>query len=370
MAELKKTPLNHAHRALGGRMVEFGGWDMPVQYTGVLKEHRAVREQAGLFDVSHMGEIEIIGPKATEVCQNLITNDLMRLDEDGKILYSAMCYPEGGVVDDILVYRFSPEHYFIVVNASNIEKDFDFMLAHSSPGADIRNVSENWGQIALQGPRSLDIIKKVTNEPLEALDYFTFRAAGVAGVDAIVSRTGYTGEDGFEIYTPANRTEDVWKALLENGAPDGLVPVGLGARDTLRLEMGYALYGHELSKDITPLEAGLGWVTKLDKGPFVGREALLGQKERGVPRKLIGLKLIERGIPREQYPVVENGRTIGTVTSGTMSPTLQVGIGMALVERDAARLGSVIQVEIRGKPVAAEVVKAPFVNPSVKPKIK
>lgn len=368
--DLKKTPLNEVHRALGARMVPFGGWDMPVQYSGVLDEHRTTRTKAGLFDVSHMGEIEVEGPDAAAVCQALITNDVNLLQKDGQIIYSAVCYPEGGVVDDVLLHRMSPTKYLFVVNASNIEKDFEFLKQHAPKGAEIRNVSDQWAQLALQGPASEPILKKLTAVPVQDLEYYTFTTGKVAGLDAIVSRTGYTGEDGFEIYVDAKSAVTLWNAIMDAGKPEGILPIGLGARDTLRLEMGYALYGHELSQDITPLEAGLGWVTKLDKGDFTGAAALRKQKAAGVPRQLIHLKLTERGIPRDGYPVLAGGKVIGKVTSGTQSPMLNQGIAMALVERGAVKVDDVVAVEIRGKPFAGMVVRPPFVPSRVKPKAK
>jgi aminomethyltransferase len=367
---LKKTPLNEIHRALGARMVPFGGWDMPVQYSGVIDEHRAVRTKAGLFDVSHMGEIEVRGADAAAVCQALITNDVGLLRENGQIIYSAICYPNGGLVDDVLLHRFAPDHYLFVVNASNIEKDFEFLKEHAPQGADIRNVSDAWAQLALQGPEAEKILAKLTGLPLADIAYYNFSEGAVAGIDGFVARTGYTGEDGFELYVPANRGADLWNAVMEAGAPLGLLPIGLGARDTLRLEMGYSLYGHELSAEISPLEAGLGWVTKLDNGEFVGRDALVKQKAAGVPRELIGLKMLERGIPRDGYPVAAASGPIGVVTSGTQSPTLNVGVAMALVKRGSASVGDQLTVEIRNKPFRVEVVKTPFVPSQVKRKKK
>ncbi len=358
---LKKTPLNEIHRSLGARMVPFGGWDMPVQYTGVIAEHKATREKAGLFDVSHMGEIEVKGMRAAEVCQHLMTNDVARLDEDGKIIYSALCYPDGGVVDDVLLHRVTAEHYIFVVNASNIEKDYAFMREHAPGGAELLNTSDDWAQLALQGPESARILKPLTDTDIDTLAYYTFREGHVAGIAGYIARTGYTGEDGFEVYVPSARAEKLWNALMEEGAPCGITPVGLGARDTLRLEAGYPLYGHELSADILPLEAGLGWVTRLEKGEFVGREALAARKEAGITRELIGLRMTERGIPREGYPVHAGERQIGLVTSGTQSPTLQTGIALALVEKGAVAVDGPLSVEIRGKKVGAQRVKTPFV---------
>jgi aminomethyltransferase len=363
---LKKTPLNEVHRKLGARMVPFGGWDMPVQYSGVIDEHRTVRTKAGLFDVSHMGEIDVKGPDAAAVCQALITNDVALLKEDGQIIYSAVCYPNGTVVDDVLLHRSSSEHYVFVVNASNIEKDYAYLKEHAPKGAELTNFSDEVAQLALQGPLSDTILAKLTQDPIGDIAYYNYRPGTVAGIKGLIARTGYTGEDGFEIYVPANEAVKLWEAIMTEGTPLGMLPIGLGARDTLRLEMGYALYGHELSDQITPLEAGLGWVTKLQKGPFMGRDALIQQKEKGVPRELIGFKFTERGVPRDGYPVSAGGKVIGKVTSGSQSPMLNIGIGMALVERGVVKVGDGIQVEIRGKPFQAVVAKPPFVPSHVR----
>lgn len=283
---LKQTPLNRIHRELGARMVDFGGWDMPVQYTGVIDEHLATRTAAGLFDVSHMGEIEVRGSGALAYIQELTTNDASQL-VPGQVQYSAICYPHGGVVDDVTLYRFGVERYLFCVNASNVDKDFSWMqqvLAEGDfPGVELRNLSDQYAQLALQGPAAEAILARLTDTDLKELVYYHFIEGQVSGVPTIISRTGYTGEDGFELYFTADAAESVWSALLAAGVDDGLKPCGLGARDTLRLEMKYALYGHEISAEITPLEAGLGWITKLAKPSFVGRDALLKQKEKGCP---------------------------------------------------------------------------------------
>jgi aminomethyltransferase len=364
-AIMKLTPLNAAHRALGARMVSFGGWEMPVQYAGVIEEHLAVRERAGLFDVSHMGEIEVRGPDALALVQRLTTNDAARLI-DGQVQYSALCYPDGGVVDDVTLYRSSASHFLFCVNAANTDKDFGWMeqvLAESGlGGVTLTNRSAEFAQLALQGPKAAMILARLTGMALDDLAYYHFGEGDVAGVPALVSRTGYTGEDGFELYLPAAAAAGVWQCLLQAGAGDGLVPVGLGARDTLRLEKGYALYGHELSPAITPLEAGLGWIVKLDKGDFVGRAALASQRAAGVPRRLVGLVMTERGIPREGYPVFAAGRQVGSVTSGTMSPSLRVGIALALVDANQAVIGGELLVGVRDRRLRARVVKPPFVT--------
>jgi len=362
---VKKTPLNQAHRESGARMVDFGGWDMPVQYSGVIEEHLAVRQAAGLFDVSHMGEIEVTGADALAFIQHLTINDAAKL-VDGQIQYSAFCYPEGGVVDDVTLYRFNESRFFFCVNASNTDKDFAWMqqvLAESAMiDVTLSNRSNEFAQIALQGPKSEEILAALTNVPLADIVYYHFCEGVVAGVKMIISRTGYTGEEGFELYLPATAAVKVWQQLLVAGAPHGLLPIGLGARDTLRLEKGYALYGHELSEEISPLEAGLAWITKLDKPDFVGKAALAAQKNHGVPRRRVGLVMQERGIPREGYPVFDGDREVGVVTSGTMSPTLKVGIALALVAPAAAGVDSELQVAIRNRRMSARVVKTPFVK--------
>lgn len=362
---LKVTPLNRVHRGLGARMVDFGGWDMPVQYAGVIEEHLATRAAAGLFDVSHMGEVEVSGANALDYIQYLTINDAARL-VDGQVQYNAICYPDGGVVDDVTVYRFSATHYLFCVNASNTDKDFAWMekvLAERDFGhVVLRNRSDEFAQLALQGPLAEQILARLTTVDLGAIRYYHFNAGEVAGSETIISRTGYTGEDGFELYIAAADAEKMWHALMTAGADDGLMPIGLGARDTLRLEMKYALYGHELSERITPLEAGLGWITKLDKGDFIGGDALRQQKEAGVPRTLVALRITESGIPRADYPLFCGEREVGVVTSGTMSPSLRCGIGLGLVASDCATIGTQLTVGIRKKRVAAQIVKPPFID--------
>ncbi|MDT8440880.1 MAG: glycine cleavage system aminomethyltransferase GcvT [Desulfuromonadales bacterium] len=362
---MKKTPLHAAHRDLGARMVEFGGWEMPVQYRGVIEEHLAVRRSAGLFDVSHMGEIAVRGREALDFLQYLTCNDVSRL-ADGQVQYNALCYTDGGTVDDVTVYRHSAVHFMLCVNAANTDKDFAWMeqvLDESGlTGVALSNLSEQFGQLALQGPHAVRILSQLTDVAVDAITYYHFREGEVAGVPMLISRTGYTGEDGFELYLPAEQTGLLWSRLLEAGAADGLVPVGLGARDTLRLEKGYPLYGHELSAGITPLEAGLGWIVKLDKGDFVGRAALATQQQAGLPRRRAGLLMAERGIPREGYPIHAGGRQVGVVTSGTMSPSLQTGIALALVEAGLQTAGTEIDIEIRNRRLQARAVKLPFVS--------
>ncbi len=362
---MQKTPLNQLHRDLGARMVEFGGWDMPVQYAGVIEEHLAVRQAAGLFDVSHMGEVEVVGENALAFLQYLTTNNAARL-VDGQVQYSALCYPDGGVVDDVTLYRSSEQHFMFCVNAANTDKDFAWMqqvLADSQiEGVTLRNVSDDYAQIALQGPKADEILAQLTDVPLEEISYYHFVEGEVAGVPMMISRTGYTGSGGFELYLPPATAPEIWQRLSEVGTPLGLVPVGLGARDTLRLEKGYALYGHELSAEISPLEAGLGWIVKLDKGDFVGREALQAQKSNGIPRRWVGVRMIDRGIPREGYPVYAGDQQVGLITSGTMSPSLKVGVGLALVETASAVLHAEVEIGVRNRRLKAELVRTPFVE--------
>jgi aminomethyltransferase len=361
---MKKTPLNAVHRQLKARMVDFGGWEMPVQYSGVIAEHQAVRTSAGLFDVSHMGEIEVGGSSAQEFLQYATTNDLTRLT-NGQVQYTALCYEHGGVVDDLTLYRFTAERFMLCVNAANISKDLAWLQSLATAGnytdLTLTDCSPNYGLLALQGPLAQTILTPLTSVNLGELSYYHFSPGRVAGIDLLISRTGYTGEDGFELYCPAEETEPLWQALLQTGVPVGLIPCGLGARDTLRLEKGYALYGHEISADILPLEARLGWITKLNKGDFVGRTALLKARELGVPRQLIGLKLTVPGVPRQGYPVLCDGHAVGLVTSGTSSPTLKQGIALALVDNRAATKDQSWQIEIRQSAKDAEKVTLPFV---------
>jgi aminomethyltransferase len=345
-------------------MVDFGGWEMPVQYSGVIAEHQAVRTTAGLFDVSHMGEIEVRGSSAQDFLQYVTTNDLTKLT-NGQVQYSALCYEHGGVVDDLTLYRISSEHFMLCVNAANISKDLAWLQSLAATGhytdLTISDCSDNYGLLALQGPLAQPILTLLSFVNLDGLAYYHFRPGTVAGIDLLISRTGYTGEDGFELYCPADSTEKLWQELLRAGTPLGLLPCGLGARDTLRLEKAYALYGHEISAEILPLEARLGWITKLDKGDFVGRSALLKARQLGIPRQLIGLKLTVPGVPRQGYPVTCDGRTVGHVTSGTSSPTLKQGIALALVDRKAVASGQTWQIEIRRRAKDAEKVSLPFV---------
>ncbi|MBE0466024.1 MAG: glycine cleavage system aminomethyltransferase GcvT [Candidatus Desulforudis sp.] len=357
---LKQTPLYGIHLNHGARMVPFAGWIMPVQYSGILEEHKAVRTAAGLFDVSHMGEIWIEGTGALEVVQRLITNDAAGLSEN-QAMYSPMCYPDGGVVDDLLVYKTAPDRYLLVVNAGNLDKDLVWITERAGPAARITDRSEETAQIALQGPASLEILRHLTIAPLEQLKYYWFLEGKVNGVDCLISRTGYTGEDGFEIYAAPEKAAELWESLLEAGRNAGLKPAGLGARDTLRFEAGLLLYGNELSPEITPLEAGLKSFVKLEKHHFIGREALLKQQEQGPAKKLVGFEMLERGIPRSGYPLKDqSGEKIGWVSSGTFAPTLEKNLGLGFVSSGHAAPGTLIFVEIRGKLVQAQVIPRPF----------
>lgn len=360
MAELKKTPLNEAHRALGAKMVDFGGWEMPVQYKGIIEEHKAVRTKAGLFDVSHMGEIRVKGPDALKLVQKLITNDASKLAV-GQIQYAIFCLPSGGTVDDLLVYKEADDNYLLVVNASNTDKDYAWVLEHKGDlNVEITNESPETAQIAIQGPKALEILQKLTDTDLAAIKNYWFTYGKVDGVDCLISRTGYTGEDGFEIYFAPEEAVRLWNKLLEAGGDD-IMPCGLGARDTLRFEAKMPLYGHELGEDITPLEAGLGRFVALDKEEdFIGKEALKAQKAAGIPRKIVGFEMIERGVARSNYPVKKDGRKIGYVTTGSYSPTFDKNLGLAIVDSQAVDIGSTIAVEIRNKDVKAQVVKTPF----------
>jgi aminomethyltransferase len=339
-------------------MVEFAGWEMPVQYAGVLHEHEAVRTRVGLFDVSHMGEVVFRGPKALEALNRAFTNDLTKA-ADGQAQYGCLCRESGGIVDDVVVYRRAADDLLVCVNAANRTKDFEWLRAHAG-GADVANESDDWAQLALQGPLAAQLLQRITKVNLSALKSYRFAPGEVAGISCLVARTGYTGEDGFELFSPAAKGPLLWDVLLDSGRPEKIQPCGLGARDSLRLEMAYRLYGSDMDDGTTPLEAGLAWVVKLDKGDFVGREALVKQKEAGVPRKLVGFTLIDPGIPRHGYPVLQDGRKVGDVTSGTKSPSLGIPIGLAYVPTALAAEGSAFAVEIRGRAVAARVVKTPF----------
>lgn len=358
--DLKRTPLYEEHRRLDARMVSFAGYEMPVQYpAGIVAEHQAVRRKAGLFDVSHMGEFEVRGGDALGLVQYVTTNDASKL-EVGQAQYSILCQEDGAAIDDCLVYRLA-DRYMIVVNAANREQDLAWMRKFAGRfGAEVVDRSDEIALLALQGPAAERILQRLTEVPLSTIGYYHFAEGAVDGRPAIISRTGYTGEDGFELYVDDEAAAPLWRRLLEVGGDDGLVPVGLGARDSLRLEMGYILYGNDLDINHTPLEAGLGWVVKPDKGDFLGRSALERQKREGVRERLVGFRLRERAFPRHAYEVRYNGESAGEVTSGILSPSLDQGIGLAYVPVEAAKPGTGIEVVVRNRPLAAEVVRPPF----------
>lgn len=361
---LKRTPLFPIYSEYEARVIDFGGWELPVQFAGIQKEHAAVRTQAGLFDVSHMGEVLVSGTDAVSFLQRLTTNDIDKL-QVGQCHYSFMCYPNGGVVDDLIVYRLCDERFILVINASNTDKDLDWMLKQRElfglAQVQIEDISERTALLALQGPLAEQILSKLTDAPLSELQPFHFREnIAIAGITAMISRTGYTGEDGFELYIDSSDAIALWRHLLEAGEADGLIPAGLGARDTLRFEARLPLYGQELSDSISPLEAGLAFFVKLDKGDFIGCDALAAQKANGIPCKLVGIEMIGRGIPRSHYPVFAGGVRIGQVTTGTQSPTLKKNVGLALLDAAYAAKDTEVEVEIRGSLVQAKVVATPF----------
>ena len=358
LATLKKTALHGVHRRAGARMVDFGGWDMPVEYAGIIDEHLAVRRSVGLFDVSHMGEVEIRGPRALDLVEHVTPNHATLL-EDGQAQYSALLYPRGTFVDDILVHRLAADHYLLCVNASNQEKDYDWIVSQNSFDAEVEFASEKYVQLAIQGPRGLETLSKLTDTDLAAIRYYWFVRGEVLGVPAIIARTGYTGEDGFEIYVPPDEGERLWSAILDAGKDFGIVPCGLGARNTLRLEAAMPLYGHEIDDSTTPYEARLGWIVKLDKGEFIGRDALVKQKAEGVERRLAGLEMRGRGIARDGYPV-HRGHAEGWVTSGSPAPFLQKNIALCMLPVAANEIGGAVEVEVRQRRVEAEIVKLPF----------
>ncbi len=357
---LKKTPLYDAHVALDGKLVPFAGFEMPVQYpAGIMAEHTAVRTTAGLFDVCHMGEFVLRGAQALDLIQKITVNDASALDV-WQAQYSAMCLETGGIIDDLLVYR-GPDHFMLVVNASNKEKDLDWVLENAASfDVEITDKSDDTALLAIQGPVAAEILQGLTDTRLDEIGYYRFGLGAVAGIEGVISRTGYTGEDGFELYIPAGGGMDLWNALMEAGESEGLIATGLGCRDSLRLEMGYALYGNDLDEEHTPLESGLGWITKLDKGDFIGRDALVQQKEAGVTRRLVGLKLTDRGFPRHGYPIVSEDEDVGVVTSGVVSPSLGIGVAMGYVPTDLSAKGTEVGIRIRNKVIPAMVQRPPF----------
>jgi aminomethyltransferase len=362
MENLKKTPLNKAHRDLGGKMVDFGGWDMPVQYSGVIAEHLRTRTHSGLFDVSHMGEFWVEGEDAIKFVNRITTNDVTKL-VDGQAQYSALTREDGTTVDDLLVYRFDEGKLLLVVNATTTEKDWDWIASHlKDENITLTNVSKDYCQIAIQGKDAVGILQKLTDEKLDEIKYYHFTVGKVDGVDAIISRTGYTGEDGFEVYADEKYAEQLWNKFLEVGnfgTETGILPCGLAARNTLRLESAMSLYGHEISDEITPLEANLGWICKLNKD-FLGRDALAKQKEKGLTRKLVGFEVTDKGIARDDFDVYINDKKVGKVTSGSPAPFLKKNIGLAFVPSEFANVGQEIKIDVRGKHLTAQIVPLPF----------
>lgn len=359
---MKATPFEKKHMALGAKMHEFAGYNMPIEYSGIISEHLAVCKGVGVFDVSHMGEFWVKGPKALEFVQKVTSNNAAVLTP-GKIQYSCFPNDKGGIVDDLLVYAYEPEKYLLVVNAANIEKDWNWCVAQNTMGAELENSSEQIAQLAIQGPKAVQVLQRLTSVNLSEIPYYTFKVGDFAGVEhVILSNTGYTGAGGFELYFYPQYAERIWDAIFEAGKPEGIVPVGLGARDTLRLEMCFCLYGNDIDDTTSPIEAGLGWITKfVDNKPFVNREALERQKTEGVVCKLVGFEMVDKGIPRQGYAIVdESGNTIGRVTSGTMSPTKRIGIGMGYVEAAYSKLDSEIYIDNRGRKLKAKVAKPPF----------
>lgn len=359
---MKTTPFTEKHRQAGAKMHEFAGYEMPIEYTGILDEHLAVVDSVGVFDVSHMGEFWVKGKNALAFLQHVTSNDVSKL-EPGRAQYSCFPNDKGGIVDDFLVYHYEPEKYMLVVNAANMKKDWDWCVAHNDVGAELEDASDRMAQLAVQGPRATDTLQKLTSVDLKAIPYYSFVTGELAGVkQVIISNTGYTGAGGFELYFDVNDAEAIWNAVFEAGKEFGIKPAGLGARDTLRLEMGFCLYGNDLDDTTSPLEAGLGWITKFAEGKdFVGREILEKQKAEGVSRKLTAFKLLDRGVPRHGYEIVnKDGVKIGTVTSGTMAPTTKEGIGLGYVKPEYAAVGTEIFIRIRNKDLKAEVVKLPF----------
>lgn len=362
---MQKTALNEIHKQAGAKMVEFAGFEMPIEYSGIKDEHMTVREAVGVFDVSHMGEIWVKGPQAKELVQRLTSNDVSKL-EIGQAQYS--CFPngKGGIVDDLLVYYYEPEKYLLVVNASNIQKDYNWIVANNTHGAILENASDQISQLAIQGPKATATLQKLTDINLSEIKYYTFVTGSIGGVDdVIISATGYTGSGGFELYFRNEVAEHLWKVIFEAGAEFGIKPIGLAARDTLRLEMGFCLYGNDIDDTTSPIEAGLGWITKFNGHYFVDKDYLLMQKQEGVDHKLRGFEMIDRGIPRHDYDLTDqDGNIIGRVTSGTMSPVLNKGIGMGYVQCAYAAFGTEVYINVRGKRLKAKIVKMPFINPA------
>jgi aminomethyltransferase len=373
---MKRTPFYEIHKNLGAKIVPFAGYEMPVLYAGIMEEHKAVRNAVGVFDVSHMGEFYAKGANALSFLQSITVNDVSKLTP-GKAQYSAMCFDDGGIVDDLLIYMLAENSYMIVVNASNIDKDWEWMKKHCPSDVKFENKSDETALLAIQGPKSLETMsrfldsvstgfqkteQKLTSSNLSTIPYYNFVQGAVAGVEMIISRTGYTGELGFEIYFNISHAEKIWNAIFDAGKEFGIAPIGLGARDTLRLEMGYCLYGNDIDQTTNPIEANLGWITKLNKGEFVAKSILEKTKTNGPKRKLVGMMLTDKAVPRHGYPLVVNGANVGVVTSGTFSPSLEKGIAMGYVNVPYTEVGSKIVVDVRGKMIDATVVALPFLK--------
>lgn len=360
--DMKKTKFYEVHKKFGAKIVDFAGYQMPVQYSSIIDEHKTVRTTVGVFDVSHMGEVFVRGKEALQFVQHITTNDAGKL-VDGRVQYSAMCYEDGGIVDDLLVYKISDEEYLLVVNASNKDKDFQWMEKNNKFDVELFDESDEYSLLAVQGPQAMKVIQKITSEPIENLEYYHFLKTKVADVEMILSRTGYTGELGYELYFKGDESiaEKVWNTVFEAGEEFDIKPTGLGARDSLRLEMGYCLYGNDIDQSTNPLEAGLGWITKLKKGEFIGRDALLKVKEEGIKRKLVPITTDEKAFPRHGYEITLNGNKIGNVTSGTVSPILNKPIALGYVQKDYALEGNTVNFMIREKEIPAVIVKLPFV---------
>jgi aminomethyltransferase len=361
MANVKRTSLYEKHVECGGKIIDFAGWELPVQYEGLVAEHNAVRNQAGLFDVSHMGEVSVKGKEAGNFVQYLVTNDTSVMN-DNQVIYGQMCYEHGGIVDDLLVYKYDDQDFFLVINASNVDKDFAWMLQVADKfDVELVNLSEDYSEIALQGPKAQEILQKLTDFDLKEIKFFYLkRDVEIEGVKCLVSRTGYTGEDGFEIYLDHQNAPMIWDRILAAGEPLGVKPAGLGARDTLRFEAALPLYGQEIDKDISPLEAGLGYFVKLDNDDFIGRDALIKQKEEGLKRKLVGFEMIGKGIPRHEYRVMKDGQDIGFVTTGYKSPTTGRTVGLAIVDIEHSKMDATFDIQIRKKVSPAKVVSKRF----------
>ena len=356
---MKRTPFYAIHQQLGAKIVPFGGFEMPVQYAGIMEEHKAVRESVGVFDVSHMGEFTVKGKNAQAFLQMVTVNDVAKLGA-GEAQYSAMCNDEGGIIDDLLVYKIQEDRFMVVVNASNIDKDFAWMKQHLMPEVEFKDDSDSIALLAVQGPQSRSTLQKIVSMDLNNLAYYHFGSGKIGGIEATISRTGYTGELGYEVYFPAEHGEKVWRLIFDAGKEFNITPVGLGARDTLRLEMGYCLYGNDIDQTTNTLEAGLGWITKLNKGEFLGKPVLMKVKSEGLKRKLVGIRIEEKAVPRHGYAIQAGGKPVGSVTSGTFSPSLEKGIAMGYVTIANAAAGTAVSIDVRGRGVEGKITPLPF----------